>query len=55
MPPLDGSKLLFHKFPRLEEKLNRSFIGIFIALAIAITILPHIASFIYTIFVGRGT
>ncbi|HPJ80133.1 MAG TPA: site-2 protease family protein [Candidatus Portnoybacteria bacterium] len=54
MPPLDGSKLLLNKFPQLEEKLSKSFIGMFIALAIAITILPYIASFIYVIFAGRG-
>lgn len=52
IPPLDGSKLLTNKFPKLEEKFGGSFIGMFIALAIAITILPYIASFIYTIFVG---
>ncbi len=53
MPPLDGSKLLLNKFPKLEEKFGRSFIGTFIALAIAITILPYIASFIFTIFTGQ--
>jgi len=53
MPPLDGSKLLFNKFPKFEEKFGKSFIGTFIALAIAITILPYIASFIFTIFTGQ--
>ncbi|MBU4284805.1 site-2 protease family protein [Patescibacteria group bacterium] len=52
VPPLDGSKLLLNKFPHLEEKLGKSFLGIFIALIIAITILPHIAGFIFTLFVG---
>ena len=53
MPPLDGSKLLLNKFPQWEEKLNRSFIGIFIALVIAMTILPYIASFIFVFFTGH--
>ncbi|MFH1129171.1 MAG: site-2 protease family protein [Patescibacteria group bacterium] len=53
MPPLDGSKLLINKFPKLEEKFGKSFVGTFIALAIAITILPTIASFIFTIFAGH--
>lgn len=51
VPPLDGSKLLLNKFPRLEEKLGKSFLGIFIALIIAITILPYIAGFIFTLLV----
>lgn len=54
MPPLDGSKLLFNKFPKFEEKFGKSFIGVFIALAIAITILPYIASFVFTIFTGHA-
>jgi Zn-dependent protease len=55
VPPLDGSKLLMNKFPKLEEKLNKSFIGIFIALALAITILPYIAGFIFILFTGQAT
>ena len=54
MPPLDGSKLLFNKFPKFEEKFGKSFIGTFIALAIAITVLPYIASFVFTIFTGHA-
>lgn len=52
VPPLDGSKLLLDRLPKLEEKFSRSYVGIFIALIIAITILPHIADFIFTIFTG---
>jgi len=55
MPPLDGSKLLMNKFPKLEEKFGRSFIGTFIALAIAITILPSITNFIFTLLTGQTT
>ncbi len=53
VPPLDGSKLLINKFPKLEEKFGKSFIGIFIALIIAITILPYVAGFIFLFFTGR--
>jgi Zn-dependent protease len=53
IPPLDGSKLLSNKFPHLEEKFGKSFIGMFIALIVAITVLPYIAGFIFTIFAGR--
>lgn len=52
VPPLDGSKLLLNKFPRLEETLGKSFMGMLIALAIAITILPYIAGFIFSFFAG---
>lgn len=52
VPPLDGSKLLLNKFPQLEEKLGKSFLGIFIALIVAITILPYIAGFVFTLFAG---
>ena len=53
MPPLDGSKLLLNKFPQLEEKLRKSFIGMFVALAMAITILPYIAGLIFLFFTGH--
>lgn len=52
IPPLDGSKLLLDRFPKLEEKFSKSYIGIFIALIIAITILPYIAGAIFLVFTG---
>ena len=53
VPPLDGSKLLLDKFPKLEEKLSKSYIGIFIALIIGVTVLPYIASAIFLLFTGH--
>jgi len=50
IPPLDGSKLLFDAFPRLETMFGRSFIGIFIALFIGITFLPYLARLIFLLF-----
>ncbi len=51
IPPLDGSKLLMDFFPqsRTMYLLNQSFIGIFLAIALAIMFLPYISSFIYFI------
>ncbi len=55
IPPLDGSKLIMDLFPqRSQQFLQMGFIGIFLALFIAIMILPPIAQFIYQIFVGAG-
>lgn len=54
IPPLDGSKLIMDIFPKLEQKIGKSFIGIFLALIIAITILPYIAGFIFIIFTGHN-
>lgn len=53
IPPLDGSKLLMDLFPKYSQRfLQMSFIGIFLALFVAIMILPPIAQFIYKIFAG---
>ncbi len=53
VPPLDGSKLIMDLFPKSYQQFSKlSFIGIFLALAIAVTILPPIAQFIYRGFVG---
>ncbi len=53
IPPLDGSKLIMDLFPqRAQQFLQIGFLGIFLALFIAIMILPPIAQFIYQIFVG---
>ena len=55
IPPLDGSKLLMDLFPKQARQfLQMSFVGIFLALFIAILILPPIAQFIYKIFAGTG-
>lgn len=54
IPPLDGSKLLLGKFPKLEEKFSGSYAGIFIALIIAITVLPYIARAIFLLFTGSA-
>jgi len=53
IPPLDGSKLLLGKFPKLEEKFSRSYVGMFIALIIAVIILPYIAGAIFLLFTGH--
>ena len=53
IPPLDGSKLIMDLFPkRSQQFLQTGFIGIFLALFIAIMILSPIAQFIYRIFTG---
>ncbi len=53
IPPLDGSKLIMDLFPKQSQKFSQmGFMGIFLALFIAILILPPIAQFIYKIFVG---
>lgn len=53
IPPLDGSKLIMDLFPqRSRQFLQMGFIGIFLALFVAIMILPPIAQFIYKIFAG---
>ncbi len=53
VPPLDGSKLLMDLFPEKSRQfLQLGFVGIFIAIFIAISIIPPIAQFIYKIFTG---
>ena len=53
IPPLDGSKLLMDLFPRRFEQLSRlSFMGVFLAIFIAMMILPPIAHFVYKFMVG---
>lgn len=53
IPPLDGSKLIMDLFPqRSRQFLQMSFMGIFLALFIAILIVPPIAQFIYKLFIG---
>lgn len=55
IPPLDGSKLIMDLFPeKYQQFLKLSFIGIFLALAVAISILPPIARLIYQFFVGAS-
>lgn len=56
IPPLDGSKLLMDFFPRSKalKSLNQSFVGIFLAVAVAIIILPYISNSIYSVIVGYG-
>jgi Zn-dependent protease len=56
IPPLDGSKILMDLFPRSSalQFLNNSFLGIFLAILIAITFLPYLASIIYFLFVGSS-
>ena len=55
IPPLDGSKLIMDLFPKQSQKfLQMGFIGIFLALFIAILVLPPIAQFIYKIFAGTA-
>jgi Zn-dependent protease len=54
IPPLDGSKILMDFFPRsrILQVLESSFIGIFLAIVIAINFLPRLAGFIYTLIAG---
>lgn len=53
IPPLDGSKLIMDLFPQQTQRfLRMGFIGIFLALFVAILILQPIVQFIYKIFIG---
>lgn len=55
IPPLDGSKLIMDLFPQQSKRyLQMGFMGIFLALFVAIMILPPIAQFIYKIFAGAA-
>jgi Zn-dependent protease len=56
IPPLDGSKLLMDFFPqsRMLQGLERSFIGIFLAIALAIMFLPYLSSFVYYFITGSS-
>lgn len=56
VPPLDGSKLLMYFMPRSKtfQFLEFSFVGVFLAIALAIIILPFIASFFYHLIVGNA-
>ncbi|RLC35341.1 MAG: site-2 protease family protein [Candidatus Nealsonbacteria bacterium] len=56
IPPLDGSKLLMDFFPqsRFLQVLQSSFIGIFLALFLAIMFLPPLAGFFYYLFAGHS-
>jgi Zn-dependent protease len=53
-PPLDGSKILMDIFPgsRTLQALSQSFIGIFLALFIAILFLAPLANLFYLLFTG---
>lgn len=55
VPPLDGSKLAMDFFPQLKglKSLSQSFVGIFLAIAIAITFMPYLSQFIYKLMVGH--
>ncbi len=55
IPPLDGSKLIMDLFPQRSEQFARlGFMGIFLALFVAILIIPPIAGFIFRIFAGTS-
>lgn len=55
IPPLDGSKLLMTFFPRAKiiRVLERSFIGVFIAIAVAIIFLSPLSYVVYYFFAGN--
>ena len=55
VPPLDGSKLIMDLFPGSGTMrfLEQSFVGIFLALALATTFLPRLVSLFYYLFVGN--
>jgi len=53
IPPLDGSKLLMDLFPqKAKQFLQMGFIGIFLAIFIAILIIPSIAQLVFKLFTG---
>ena len=54
IPPLDGSKLLMDIFPktRVMQSLGASFMGIFLALILAIMFLPFISNLLYYLIVN---
>ena len=53
IPPLDGSKLLMDLFPqKTKQFLQMGFVGVFLAIFIAILILPSIAQIIFRLFTG---
>ena len=54
IPPLDGSKLLMDFFPKSQvlSVLERSFVGMLLAVALAMFFLPHIAQIIYYFIAG---
>ena len=54
VPPLDGSKLIFDIFPKLENVFQRSYLGLFFALIIGVTILPYLANWIFLLFAGNS-
>jgi len=55
IPPLDGSKILMDLFPRsvILQTLEFSFIGVFIAVILAMKFLPFVASIIFYIITGK--
>ena len=55
LPPLDGSKLLFDLFPRSQaiRSLGQSFIGIFLAIFLALWFLPPLSQFVFELIVGN--
>lgn len=55
MPPLDGSKVLSDLFPNAWRSImNLGFAGIFVALFLAMFILPPIAQFIFWLITGQS-
>ena len=53
IPPLDGSKVLMDLFPRASYVLSRfGFLGIFLALLIAFTVLPLLSNLIFWLITG---
>lgn len=53
LPPLDGSKIFADLFPnQWQIVMQMGFMGIFIALFIAMYLLPPLADFIFRVFVG---
>jgi len=55
IPPLDGSKFLADFFPRSKvlQFLEQSFLGFFLAIAVAVMFLPYLAYFLYYFIVGN--
>ena len=53
VPPLDGSKVL-KKFTSIDLSFGGSFIGVLIALMIAFSILPSLASFFFGVLTGTS-
>ncbi len=56
IPPLDGSKLIMDLFPQSQviRALEQSFVGIFLAIMLALWVLSPLSQFIFRVIVGNS-